>query len=47
MIELLNSLLIVWTLFTYFMYAVWALVLIYVLAVIFQYYRRRNDTTKD
>ena len=47
MTELLNSLLIVWTLFTYFMYAVWALVLIYVLAVIFQYYRKRNDTPKD
>lgn len=47
MIELLNSLLLVWTLFTYFMYAVWALLLIYVLAVIYRYYGKSNDTTKD
>lgn len=47
MTELFSALLIVWTLFTYFMYVVWALVFIYIAALVIQYYRKSNDTTKD
>lgn len=47
MTELFSAILIIWTLFTYFMYAVWALVIIYIAAWAIHNYRNSDDSPED
>ncbi len=46
MTELIEALLIIWTLFTYFMYAFWALVLFYIVAWAIHNYRKSDDSSE-